>query len=90
MLNMNREREQRFLETLWREQKSQGLSDYHLAQKLGVPPSTISRWKHGGMGVSADMMFRCAEKFPAVRIFLAAELLNCNSSVADSRSEEVA
>lgn len=85
---MRDERERRFLELLWSEQRSANLSDYALARKLGAAQSTISRMKSGQRGVGTDFMFRVVECFPALRDFLAVELLTSKKDGATTQEDE--
>lgn len=87
---MDEERQQKLLDLLWQEAKAFEFTDYRLAKKLGVQPSTISRLRSGDIGVSANLMFRMAEVFPAIRMFLASELLTCTDSDASSEQRVVA
>lgn len=67
--------EPRFLDLLWKEQRDHGWSDLRLAQEMEVAHSTISRLKSGQRGVGNSIMFRAAQRFPSIRLFLASELL---------------
>lgn len=72
---MDKERERELLRILWSEQAKLEMNDLVFSQHIGVPQSTVSRLKAGKRGVGADLMFRLAEKFPSIRMFLAGRLL---------------
>lgn len=84
---MDEDRQRKFLDLLWKEQREQELSDYRLAKELGVAQSTVSRLRSGVRGVGNELMFRAAQRFPTIRIFLASEFLNSNDRIRDRKEE---
>lgn len=81
---MDKERERKFLDLLWAEQKKAGLNDFALARELGVAHSTISRLKSNDRHPGIDLLYRAAERFDSIRKFLAIDLLQGTSESADS------
>jgi transcriptional regulator with XRE-family HTH domain len=80
----------RFLAALWERQRSEGLSNVALAERLGVHESTISRLKRGKRDLPhLNTVLGAIRAFPELGLLVTCELRPGKSIMRERKDEGV-